>query len=352
MQGYLQGILQVCEVGELAPLGGNGIKFLNHVIADRAVRRTDEGLGTRTVFIGRHHSESTGTDSLVQDMGKSCVRVISPFGTINAQGLSSAALMTYCRIMAGPARKKTRARDDLDDAPENALLRSLSKADLDALKPHLHLVDLKTGSTLYEMEDPVEWVYLPEVGLLSVITMMVSGAAIETSIVGREGGVGFIEALGSGKIFSRVIVQVPGKAYRVLAKFYCKAFDSSAPMRKAVHRQIELLQAEGRQAIACHVLHEVKPRFNRWLLECQDLAGGVKIMPLKQEFLAVMLGVSRTTVTRIAMDAQKRGLLKYSRGAVEILDRAGLEKGACECRASVQQFRRELEPDSVLGGAT
>ena len=121
-------------------------------------------------------------------------------------------------------------------------------------------------------------------------------------------------------------------------------------MRKAVHRQIELLQAESRQAIACHVDYaKVHPRFNRWLLECQDLAGGMKVMPLKQEFLAVMLGVSRTTVTRIALQAQKHGLLKYVRGSVEILDREGLEKGACECRASVQYLRRELEPESVLG---
>jgi len=234
-------------------------------------------------------------------------------------------------------------------APCNALLRSLSKTDLDLLEPHLKLIDLTIGSTLYEMEDTVDWVYLPEVGLLSLITVMVSGTALETSIVGREGGVGFVEALGSGKMFTRVIVQVPGKAYRVRAKAYRDAFDASANMRRAVHQQIELLQAESRQAIACHGLHDVKPRFNRWLLECQDLAGNMKVMPLKQEFLAVMLGVSRTTVTRIALEAQKRGLLKYTRGSVEILDRAGLEKGACECRTSVQHLRRELEPDSVLG---
>ena len=198
------------------------------------------------------------------------------------------------------------------------------------------------------MEDSVEWVYLPEHGLLSLIMVMASGAGIETSIVGREGGVGFIEALGSEKIFTRVIVQVPGSAYRVRAKPYREAFHSSASMRSAVHRQVELLQAESRQAIACHSLHQVKPRFNRWILECQDRAGDIRVMPLKQEFLAVMLGVSRTTVTRIAHDAQKRGLLKYVRGSVEILDRAGLEKGACECRASVQHLRGLLEPESAI----
>src|SRR5580698_9702799 len=114
----------------------------------------------------------------------------------------------------------------------NALLRSLSRNDIEKLEPHLQMVNLKTGATLYEMEDPVDWVYLPEVGLLSLITVMASGAAIETSIVGREGGVGFVEALGSGKIFSRVIVQVPGKAYRLHARPYREAFDSSSTMRK------------------------------------------------------------------------------------------------------------------------
>lgn len=236
-------------------------------------------------------------------------------------------------------------------SPDNALLRSLSKKDLDELRPHLELVDLTVGQVLYEMEDPINWVYLPEVGLLSVITVMVSGAALETSIVGREGGVGFVEALGSGTMFSRVIVQIPGKAHRLRAVAYRRAFDDSVPMRKAVHRQVELLQAESRQAIACHGLHKVKARFNRWLLECQDLSGGLDDMPLKQEFLAVMLGVSRTAITRIAMAAQREGLIRYARGSVKILDREGLERGACECRASVQHLRRLLEPDSVLGKA-
>lgn len=236
-----------------------------------------------------------------------------------------------------------------DSSPGNALLRSLSRDDLERLQPDLDLIELRLGDVLYEMEDRVKWVYLPEVGLLSLITVMASGAALETSIVGREGGVGFIEALGSGTIYSRVIVQIPGKTYRVKAAAYLKAFDSSAAMRNAVHRQVELLQAESRQAIACHGLHNVRERFNRWLLECQDLSGGLADMPLKQEFLAVMLGVSRTAITRIAMATQSQGLIRYSRGWVTILDRKGLEAGACECRASLQYLRRKLEPQSVLG---
>ena len=230
-------------------------------------------------------------------------------------------------------------------APANMLLLSLSKSDLGLLQPQLELVNLELGQALYEMEDPAKWVYLPEIGLLSLITIMGSGAALETSIVGREGGVGFVEALGSGTMRTRVIVQIPGKAYRIRVEEYRKAVNQSAAMRQVVCRQVELLQAESRQAIACHGLHAVKERFNRWLLECSDLSGGLDDMPLKQEFLAVMLGVSRTAITRIALAAQKAGLIEYSRGSVKILDRTGLEHGACECRASVQCLRRELGPD-------
>jgi CRP-like cAMP-binding protein len=235
--------------------------------------------------------------------------------------------------------------------PKNALLQSLLPGDFDRLRPHLELVDLRIGCVLYEMEDRVDWVFFPQTGLLSLITVMATGDAIETSIVGREGGVTFIEALGSGKMFTRVIVQIPGKAFRVQGRHYREAFGSSISMRSAVHRQTELLQAQSRQAIACHVLHTVEKRFNRWLLECQDLSGGMTVLPLKHDFLAVMLGVSRSTVTKIAIAAQLKGLIRYVRGSLTIVDREGLEKGSCECRASVQYLRSQLEPESHLGRA-
>lgn len=237
------------------------------------------------------------------------------------------------------------------DRPGNALLRSLLPDDMARLAPHLQEIELGTGDILYEMESAADWVVLPETGLLSLITVLGSGSALETSIVGREGGVGFVETLGSGTMYSRVVVQVPGTANRVRAAEFRKAFDASAAMRTAVHCQIELLQAESRQAIACHGLHNVRQRFNRWLLECDELSGRPETMPLKQEFLAVMLGVSRPAVTRIAADAQECGFIRYTRGVVTIVDHAALEREACECRASLQYLRRKLEPESVLASA-
>lgn len=226
--------------------------------------------------------------------------------------------------------------------PDNGLLRSLSRRDQQALQRHLAPVKIPTGGVLCEMETPAEWVYFPVSGLLSLISIMRSGSAIETSIVGREGSVGFVEALGSGVMRTRVIVQVPGDAYRVSARTFLQIFNDSDSLRTAVHKQMELLQAENRQAIACHGLHNAKQRFNRWMLECSDQAGHPPTMPLKQEFLAVMLGVSRPAVTRIALARQDEGLIRYSRGVVTLLDLAGLEAGACECRRSVQEVREEL----------
>lgn len=238
-----------------------------------------------------------------------------------------------------------------DISPQNELLRSLAPQDLAMLEPHLERVPLQLAGVLYEMEAPARWVYFPETGLLSLITVMLSGDALETSIVGREGAVGFIEALGSGVMFSRVIVQVPGAAYRADVRHYREAFEASAALRRAAHMRTELLQAESRQAIACHSLHGIEARFNRWLLECQDLAGGPDLLPLTQEFLAVMLGVSRPSVSHIANAAQERGWIRYNRGSIEVLVRDALERNACECRASVQRLRRKLEPESPLARA-
>jgi len=97
---------------------------------------------------------------------------------------------------------------------------------------------------------------------------------IETSIVGREGAVGFIEALGSEMMLSRVAVLIPGRAFRVLRRHYRDAFESSSTMRRAVHCRTELLMAESRQSIACHGLHGIENRLAAWLLECQNLSGG------------------------------------------------------------------------------
>jgi CRP-like cAMP-binding protein len=232
----------------------------------------------------------------------------------------------------------------MDPRPQNAVLQDLSAEDWHTVAANLRPIDLATQQILAEMGDEIEWVIFPESGLVSVISMLVSGAAVETSVIGREGAVGFIEALGSRTSHSRWLVQMPGKAFRMRADAYRAAFHGSRGMQRTIHRQYEVLQAEAHVAIACHSLHPVEDRLCRWLLECQDLSGGVEALPLTQELLGVMLAVQRTTVSKFAAVLQDAGLIRYSRGMVRIIDRDGLEHRACECRGTLRALRAELAP--------
>lgn len=236
----------------------------------------------------------------------------------------------------------------------NRLLLSLARPDHEALSKHMRPMSFKQGAVLYEPEDPVDWVYFPEEGLVSLLSVMMSGLAVETAVVGREGGVGFLEAVGAGVIFSKALVQVDLLVLRVPAEAYVEAFDASASLRRTVSSHIELLLAEARQTLACQTHHSHEQRLAWWLLECQDRTGGGPAFPLKQDFLAAMLGVQRSTVSQVASALKADGLIDYTRGDIEIRDRAGLEKRSCECYATNQHFRHLIEtgqPSSRRGEA-
>ena len=225
----------------------------------------------------------------------------------------------------------------------NRLLLSLDPNDYEALSKHMRPMAFKQGKVLYEPRDPIEWVYFPEQGLISLLSVMISGTAVETAVVGSEGGVGFLEAVGAGVTFSRALVQVDLLALRVPVEAYVAAFDASASLRRTVGSHIELALAEARQTLACQTHHSHVQRLSWWLLECQDRTGGGAEIPLKQDFLAAMLGVQRSTVSQVASVLKADGLISYTRGLIEILDRPGLEKRSCECYATNQQFRQLIE---------
>ncbi|HEY0649907.1 Crp/Fnr family transcriptional regulator [Phenylobacterium sp.] len=222
----------------------------------------------------------------------------------------------------------------------NRLLRALSRDDFDRLAPHFDRFRARAGAVLYEPEAEVEWVYFPEQGLISVISVMLSGATAESAVVGREGAVGFVEAAGSGIYLSRALIQADLNALRLPAGRYREALNGSKTLTRAVAEHAELNMAEGRQAIACMAHHQADRRLAWWLLECQDRAASGDRLPLTQEFLAAMLGLQRTTVTSIAAQLRDEGLINYRRAMVTLVDRAGLEAKSCECYATSQHFRR------------
>lgn len=201
----------------------------------------------------------------------------------------------------------------------------------------------KAGEVLYEPEDQVEWVYFPEQGLISLLSVMLSGTAVETAVVGNEGGVGFLEVAGAGVTFSRALVQIDLLAMRVSAAAYNAAFNASPSLRQHVTSHVELLLAEARQTLACQSHHSHEQRLAWWLLECQDRTGGGPRLPLKQDFLAAMLGVQRSTVSQVAGVLKADGLIDYTRGEIQVLDRPRLEKRACECHATARHYRALIE---------
>lgn len=230
----------------------------------------------------------------------------------------------------------------------NFLLDALASQDLERLRPRLTPVTFSVGDVVYEPEDGVTHVWFPLSGLCSIVSMLLNGAHIESSAVGRESGVGFIEACGGGLSHSLYIVQMAGKALRAPAEAYRTAFDASKALRKTVGQHIELLLTEARQEIACHAAHHAEARLARWLLVCRDKSG-LDDLQMTQAFLATMIAPQRTTVSAIASQMKEAGLIRYSRGKVKICDAEGLERQACECYATMKHFREVM--GQPAGGA-
>jgi CRP-like cAMP-binding protein len=227
---------------------------------------------------------------------------------------------------------------------QNRLLAVLDAEDLQLVASKLVPVVLEKGALLYDPGDMVDAIYFPDDCVISLMTLMESGAAIESAAIGREGALGLMAAVSPRQSLTRAIVQVPGRARRITAAHLHRAWEQSAQIRDLVDRHNEALFAHAIHSVACNALHSVEARFCRWLLSCDDRID-TSTVSLTQEFLADMLGVQRTTVTVVARALQAAGLIRYRRGVVDILDRAGLEAIACECYRAVRRNYQRLLPD-------
>ncbi len=227
---------------------------------------------------------------------------------------------------------------------KNRLLASLPPAGFALLSPQLTLVEMDKGRLICDPGDPIDTIYFPHDCVISLMTLMESGAAIETATIGREGAFGLTAALAPRESLSRAIIQVPGRASRISAVNLAEAARRSPELVTLIDRHNEALFGHATQSVACNALHSVEARFCRWLLSCRDRIDS-NTVSLTQEFLADMLGVQRTTVTAVAGTLQAKGLIRYRRGVVDILDRAGLEQGACECYDAVRRTYERLLPD-------
>jgi CRP-like cAMP-binding protein len=229
---------------------------------------------------------------------------------------------------------------------QNRLLAALAPEDLAYLTPHLVPLDLERGRLLYDPDDRIDTAYFPLDGVISLMTLMENGAAIESATIGREGALGLRAAIAPRRSLSRAIVQTPCKALRISAPQLREAWEKSPRLRDLIDHHNEALFGHAVQSVACNALHSVEARFCRWLLTCHDRISSDTVA-LTQEFLAAMLGVQRTTVTAVARTLQQKGAIRYRRGVVDIIDRPMLEALTCECYGTIRRTYDRLLPAVV-----
>ena len=222
---------------------------------------------------------------------------------------------------------------------ENQLLSLLPQIERKRILERCERISLDIKTVLYEAGRPIKFVYFPLSGMVSLVSRHAEGGTIEVGTVGNEGMVGTPLVLGSERSHVEAIVQVAGDLLRISAPDFLRELKRSSSLQRVSNRFAQALMVQISQSVACNRLHPVGERICRWLLMTHDRAG-IDDMGLTQEFVSQMLGVRRPSVTEIASALQKEGLIRYSRGKVTVLDRKGLEAGACDC---YQTVRREAE---------
>ena len=222
-----------------------------------------------------------------------------------------------------------------DRLAENRLLALLPAAELDALRGRAEVVSLRHGDHIIVPDEPIRDVYFPLTCLLSMVTTMEDGATVESGTIGREGMSGIPVLLNAGQTTMPTFCQIPGDAARVRAEHVRDLYEQSPEVRRTLNRYVHTVVVVGSQSSACNALHRVEARMCRWLLMSSDGIGSPEVN-LTQEYLATMLGVRRPGVTEVAGKLRSEGLIDYSRGSIRILDRAGMERRACECYGRVK----------------
>ena len=220
---------------------------------------------------------------------------------------------------------------------ENSLLAAIARRDYRRLSAGLEPVTLVFGDVLYEPMQAIGHVYFPESSLVSLLTLADGHLALEVGLIGREGMVGLPLVLGHTLSPVRALVQGSGTALRMAAAPFLKLFRASPGLQRELYRFTHALMSQISQTAACNRFHVVESRLARWLLMTHDRVKSDRFY-MTHEFLGHMLGVRRVGVTKAAQALQQQGLIRYSRGNIEVLDRKGLEGATCACYGIVRDM--------------
>lgn len=225
---------------------------------------------------------------------------------------------------------------------QNGLLRALSAEARASLFPDLEIVDVPYRQVLYRPNDSTRFVYFPLSGVISILAVTGDSTGVEIASVGREGMANVNLFLGVDQAQCEAVCQAPARVARLTGADLKKHTENGGELGQLLLRYMSAYLGQLSQSVACNRLHPLEERCARWLLMMQDRAGDQ--FPITHEFLSNMLGVRRATVTVAAGILQKAGLIRYTRGKMTVLDRAGLEAASCECYGTVRQMFERLVP--------
>jgi len=227
---------------------------------------------------------------------------------------------------------------------KNRLLSQLGQDDFDRLQPFLKSTPFKQHSLLFEAEQEIQHVYFPAGGVVSLIVTLDSGEAVEAAMVGSDGVVGASAALDGRISLSRGVVQLAGDIVVCSIEGLRSAALQSPQLLSLLIRHEQTVYAQAQQSAACFATHHTQSRLCRWLLRARDLSGS-DTLNFTQEYLADMLRVRRSSVTVVAHTLQAAGMIKYSRGKIQIVDVEALQDGTCECYGTVKRNYARLLGD-------
>jgi CRP-like cAMP-binding protein len=224
---------------------------------------------------------------------------------------------------------------------KNCLLSKLDNDKHERLRSRLQTIELELKQVIYQPDQPIRFAYFPEQGMISVVSTMQDGSSIEIGTIGREGMAGAVLLLETDSVPYQHFVQLPGHGYRVESTVLLEEVERNADLRKLILRYHTAFLTQSMQGVACNGLHSIQKRCCRWLLMARDRADSDDLK-LTHEFLAVMLGVRRASVSDVLGPLQEQGLVRSNHGTISILDRQGLEAGSCECYALIAKQQQQL----------
>ena len=226
---------------------------------------------------------------------------------------------------------------------ENHLLGALPGYIQQSWLAQLERVQMPLGEVLYESGVTLSHVYFPTTAIVSLLYVMEDGASAEIAVVGNEGIVGISLFMGGESTPSRAVVQSAGQGFRLKAQVLKEEFNRAGPVLHLLLRYTQALITQMAQTAVCNRHHTLDQQLCRWLLLSLDRLQGDELV-MTQELIANMLGVRREGVTEAALKLQSAGLIRYARGRITVLDRAGLEQRTCECYAVVKKEYDRLLP--------